>query len=243
MAKRSRRRSRAVYLLAARGENIENRVVEWAGYLAASLGAFLMGSVPTGYLVAKARGLDIRSAGSGNIGATNVFRALGKGPGLLVLAVDACKGVAACWWAPILACRWLQWAGAEAAETVALCAGASAILGHNYTPWLRFKGGKGVATTAGALLVLMPEALGTCLVVWLAMFGLTRYVSVASISAALALPLTVWAWKGSRVMVLTALALGALAVFEHRANIRRILAGTEHRFGLKQNHRPTGDKT
>lgn len=200
----------------------------WA-YLLAATGGYLLGSVPTGYLVGRARGVDLRTSGSGNIGATNTLRVLGWRAGVFVLAVDALKGLAAVW----LGGRGLPGAaGAEAtaSEPLALVAGVAAILGHNYTCWLGFKGGKGIATSAGVLLGWMPAALGWCFLVWAVVFGLSRYVSLASICAAAALPVAAW-WTGSgpwRTGV--GLALGALAIFKHRANIRRLLDGTEHRW-------------
>jgi glycerol-3-phosphate acyltransferase PlsY len=200
----------------------------WA-YLLAAAGGYLLGSVPTGYLVGRARGVDLRTTGSGNIGATNTLRVLGWRAGVFVLAVDALKGFAAVW----LAGRgWPEVAGAEAAarEPLALVAGVAAILGHNYTCWLGFKGGKGIATSAGVLLGLMPAALGWCFLVWAVIVGLSRYVSLASICAAAALPVAAWLTGSGPLLTGVGLALGALAIFKHRANIRRLLDGTEHRW-------------
>lgn len=200
----------------------------WA-YALAALGGYLLGSLPTGYLVGRARGVDIRRAGSGNIGATNVLRVLGKPAGFFVLAVDALKGLAA-----VLALgRWLPRflvTTPDHAELTAIVAGVAAILGHNYTCWLGFKGGKGIATSAGVLLALMPAALGWCFLVWVVVFALSRYVSLASISAAAALPFAVWFTGRGPLLTGVALALGALAIYRHRANIRRLLDGTEHRW-------------
>lgn len=200
----------------------------WA-YALALLGGYLLGSLPTGYLVGRARGLDIRREGSGNIGATNVFRVLGKPAGLLVLGVDAFKGyVAAAWLGPGL--RQTLGAGPNGPELAAIVAGVAAILGHNYTCWLGFKGGKGIATSAGVLLALMPAALGWCFLVWAAVFAASRYVSLASISAATALPFAVWFTGRGPWLTGVGLALGALAIYKHRANIQRLLHGTEPRF-------------
>src|SRR5713226_2896418 len=149
-----------------------------------ALAAYLLGSVPTGYLVARARGIDIRTVGSGNIGATNVFRYLGKPAGIFVLLADALKGLLAVivlskliggWFYPnadVLEREWFE-----------ICAGASAILGHNYTCWLYFKGGKGIATSAGVLAALVPGPLLIILGIWILVFALTRYVSLASLAA------------------------------------------------------------
>ncbi len=209
--------------------------MDFLAYLTVALAAYLLGSIPTGFLVAKGRGIDIRATGSGNIGATNVFRTLGKPAGVIVLLCDALKGVAACLVVPWLALRLMGGgdAGTSPGLGLRMLAGLAAILGHNYTCWLRFKGGKGIATSAGVLAVLMPAALGICLMVWLTVFAVSRYVSAASIAASVALPFAVWGAIGSRPLTVLAAILGALAVYKHKANIRRLLDGTEHRFVRK----------
>ena len=197
-----------------------------AWHVAVAVAGYLMGSVPTGYLVARSRDVDIRKAGSGNIGATNVLRVLGKPAGILVLAIDALKGALACWLLPAAA---IALAGAEAApevEGLRIAAGLAAILGHNYTCWLRFKGGKGIATSAGVLLVWMPAALGLALLVWVLAFLVSGYVSLASVVAAFALPFIVWLTGGSATLIAVAAVLGALAIYKHRSNIQRLRAGT-----------------
>src|SRR5207237_10625106 len=146
------------------------------GYVLTVVVAYLLGSIPTGYLVAKARGIDIRSVGSGNIGATNAFRVLGKTAGITVLAIDGLKG--------FLACRFVAFGPGAPSEMHQMVAGLFAILGHNYTCWLRFKGGKGIATTAGVLLALAPTAFAIALTTFLIVLGLSRYVSLSSIVAA-----------------------------------------------------------
>ena len=190
--------------------------------------AYLAGSLPTGFLVARAMRVDITQVGSGNIGATNVFRVLGKGPGALVLIVDLLKGALAVFVAPMLA------AAMTPTDSLALPALAAlgAVLGHNYTCWLGFKGGKGVATSAGAMAALIPPAFGVTVITWLLVFFLSRYVSMASIAAALILPVaTIFTVSGPTRWPLVAFtsALAALAVWRHRANIERLKAGTEHR--------------
>jgi glycerol-3-phosphate acyltransferase PlsY len=196
-------------------------------YLSVALVSYLLGSLPTGYLAGRIRGIDIRASGSGNIGATNVFRTLGKTAGITVLLIDALKGFAACRFVPLLF-------AAEPTESLQIVGGFSAILGHNYTCWLRFKGGKGIATSAGVLLGWLPASLAIVLGVWLVVFVLSRYVSLASIVAALTLPFAAWLTHGSPRMVLIAALVGALAIYKHRTNIRRLLDGTEHRFGAKK---------
>ena len=190
----------------------------------------MVGSIPTGYLLARARGIDIRSTGSGNIGATNVFRILGKGAGITVLLVDALKG-----YLPVqLAGIWLRDAPPHDLEIYRMTAGFFAIVGHNYTCWLRFRGGKGIATSAGVVLALVPWGLLIALLVWLGVFWTSKYVSLASITAAATLPVAVWATGGSIRLVALASLLGGLAIFKHRANIQRLMAGTENRFGKKK---------
>ena len=190
--------------------------------------AYLAGSLPTGFLVARAMRVDITQVGSGNIGATNVFRVLGKGPGALVLIVDLLKGALAVLVAPMLA------AAMTPTDSLALPALAAlgAVLGHNNTCWLGFKGGKGVATSAGAMAALIPPAFGVTVITWLLVFFLSRYVSMASIAAAVILPVaTIFTVSGPTRWPLVAFtsALAALAVWRHRANIQRLKAGTELR--------------
>ncbi len=201
-------------------------------YLATAAAAYLLGSLPTGYLMARARGVDIRAHGSGNIGATNVFRILGKPAGVAVLVIDGLKGYAACAWVTDLM---LQWFGAApgVVEPVRITAGMAAVLGHNYTCWLRFKGGKGIATSAGVLAALVPGALLIILTIWIVVFALTKYVSLASISASFALPFATWFMRHGPVMIAVSAALGVLAIYKHRANIQRLLEGTESRIGSK----------
>ena len=205
------------------------------GYILTLLIAYLLGSVPTGFLVAKARGIDIRTVGSGNIGATNVFRILGKTAGALVLLADAAKGCLAVLVVARLVGDWCYpGAGAQAREWFRLAAGVAAILGHNYTCWLHFKGGKGVATSAGVLVALIPLALLIGLGIWLVVFALSRYVSLASISAALVLPFAAWALGESKTMIAVTAALAALAIYKHKANIKRLMNGTENRIGREK---------
>jgi len=194
--------------------------------------AFLLGSIPTGYLVARARGLDIRRHGSGNIGATNVLRTLGKPLGILVFAIDALKGFVAVWLPYFLT-------AAPVPAWLPVAAAVAAIAGHNYTPWLGFQGGKGIATSAGVLLALMPWAVLAIAVVWFAVFSATRYVSLASMSAAAALPVAVallWHFgaAGNLSLLIFALLISALAIWRHRSNIQRLRDGTEPRSERKK---------
>ena len=206
------------------------------GYICALLVGYLLGSIPTGYLVAKGRGIDIRSVGSGNIGATNVFRYLGVPAGLFVLLVDAAKGWFSVTVASNLICDWLfPDAGQLSRDWFHICGGLSAILGHNFTCWLSFKGGKGIATSAGVLVALVPIPLLIILAIWIVVFALGRYVSLASIAASFTLPFATWITMDQNVR-LTAVTGGMaiLAIYKHRSNIKRLLNGTESRIGTKK---------
>jgi acyl phosphate:glycerol-3-phosphate acyltransferase len=212
------------------------RRVDVLSYVVTAIVAYLLGSIPTGYLVAKSRGIDIRTVGSGNIGATNVFRILGKPAGIFVLLVDALKGFVSCYFVGPLVYGALVGPldNAATAEFLKITGGFVAILGHNYTCWLRFKGGKGIATSAGVVLGLLPLALAFSLGTWIVLILATRYVSVASMGAALILPFAAWFAGSSQRMIIVAAIIGALAIYKHRSNIQRLRAGTENRVGQKR---------
>ena len=185
--------------------------------------AYLLGSIPTGLVVARLKGIDLQKVGSGNIGATNVFRCVGKGWGLAVFALDAAKGFVPAFFFPLLA--------AEAARPgwLGLACGMAAVAGHNWPAWLGFKGGKGVSTSAGMLLGLAPGAVGIGFAVFAATVLATRYVSLGSVLAAVAVP-TAHLWlhgADNRLLSAALVAMGALVVAKHRANLRRLLNGTE----------------
>ncbi len=201
-------------------------------YILTALVAYLLGSIPTGFLVAKARGVDIRTVGSGNIGATNAFRVLGKGLGIFVLLMDALKG----WVAVVIGSRVVDqlFPGAPL-ENLCITAGIAAILGHNFTCWLHFKGGKGIATSAGVLIALVPLALVIILTIFIILFLATRYVSVGSIAASFSLPFATWfTTKHDIGLTIVTGAMGALAIFKHRKNIQRLMNGTENRIQFKK---------
>lgn len=201
-------------------------------YFVVSLAAYLLGSIPTGFLVGKARGVDIRTIGSGNIGAANTFRAIGKTAGIFVLVMDALKGYLAVW-----GCKFLLPffnVPESQMENYEIVAGLFAVLGHNYTCWLNFKGGKGIATTAGVYLALAPLAVGTGLAVFILAVALTRYTSMGSMLAALVLTGTVCLTKHNLMLRAVTIALCVLAILKHRANIRRLLAGKENRVEFKK---------
>ncbi len=204
-------------------------------YVVTALLAYLAGSIPTGFLVAQAKGVDIRAVGSGNIGATNVLRTLGKPAGIFVLFMDALKG----WVAVVFLTRLVLHSfglGADPTrmEVSQIIAAVCAILGHNYTCWLQFKGGKGIATSAGVLLALVPWALLTIFIVWIIVFAMTRYVSLGSLAASAALPVASWATHESLTKIIVTGAMGLLAIYKHKANIQRLINGTEPRFGQKK---------
>ena len=212
-------------------------------YILTALAAYLLGSIPFGFLAAKAKGIDIRSVGSGNIGATNAMRVLGKPAGIAVLLLDALKGYIACtslalfifnWLAPRLYEPGAVVPALEIQHTNMIIAGIFAVLGHNYTCWLKFKGGKGIATTAGVYLALAPWAVLVALIVFILAVLVTKYVSVGSISAAIALPVTVWLMSPQNLFLgIVTTALGALAIYKHKSNLQRLRAGTESRLGKK----------
>ena len=193
-------------------------------------GSYLAGAIPFAFLIARARGVDIRKVGSGNVGATNVFRAVGKGWGILTFVCDALKGLLPA----LLGPRLLEaWTGAPAHPAFGLACGTAAIAGHSWPVFLGFKGGKGVATSAGMMLGAAPFAAAAGVALWVVVFAVTRYVSVASIAAAFGVPLAAWMAYGRedawRPWVLTA--IGLLVIYRHRSNVQRLIDGTEHRFG------------
>jgi glycerol-3-phosphate acyltransferase PlsY len=232
--------------------------------------AFLLGSIPFGLLIAKAKGINIREHGSGNIGATNVLRVVGKKYGVSCLLLDAFKG-----FVPVmLAVNLIQIEGKPIGffhidglahfalflpaseqfngQLIHVLTALAAVLGHNYSPWVGFKGGKGIATSAGALLALMPAGVALLAMVWLLVFLISRYVSLASIVAAASLPLithygarfhhlhndpaqaTLWqAGTWNKPLFFFSLTLAVLAIWKHRPNIQRLREGTEHRFTRK----------
>lgn len=225
--------------------------------------AFLVGSIPFGLFIAKAKGIDIRQHGSGNIGATNVLRVVGKKHGILCLILDALKGFIPV----VIAINLIRIegrpvlidlgfldrfalelpAGAQMkGQLVHVATALAAVLGHNYSPWIGFKGGKGIATSAGVLLALMPAAMLILTLVFLATLAITKYVAVASMVAAACLPvlthigarfhktpggISLWeAGQWNRPLFFFTLLIAILAVWKHRSNLKRLRDGTESRF-------------
>ncbi len=194
--------------------------------------SYLMGSIPFGLLIGKTRGVDIRTIGSQNIGATNVMRSVGKGWGILTLLLDALKGFLPAAVFPMLLTQY-DLLTIDPAWFRVGC-GCAAILGHNFPVFLRFKGGKGVATSAGALIGIAPGALLAGLLTFAIVFGISRFVSVGSITAAIIVPLAgFWLYEGRLIpSVLTV--LGLLAIWRHKANIVRLMNGTESRISFRR---------
>ena len=202
--------------------------------LLALLGAYLLGSIPTALWVGRAFfGLDIREHGSGNSGATNTFRVLGKGPGAFVMAVDVLKG----WAAASLALLLLRQGaiGAEQLLYFQLACGVLAVVGHIYPVFAGFRGGKGVATILGVMLAIAPATVGVCILVFIGMLLVTRYVSLSSMTAGVAFALLqlLPPFRPENPLLLWfGFVVAALLIYTHRANIGRLRAGTESRVPL-----------
>jgi len=201
-------------------------------FLVVAIVSYIIGSIPSGYIAGRIAGVDIRTIGSGNIGATNVTRNLGKQYGYPVFAADFCKGLIAVFVANRLA---NQPTAAAPADIYEMLAAVCCVLGNAFPVWLGFRGGKGVAVSGGLLFALMPWAALIVMVVWIVLFFSTRYVSLASILAALVLPLIVFGLLRSGKMnewsfLYVSIALTALIILRHRSNISRLLSGTEERF-------------
>ena len=201
--------------------------------LIAGFASYLIGSIPAGYIAGRIAGIDIRTVGSGNIGATNVTRVLGKRYGYPVFIVDFLKGFAAVGMSIMIAKR------AQPVSIPSELVGAVAcVLGHSFPVWLGFKGGKGVAASAGALFGLMPRVALIAVAVWLIIFYLTRYVSVASMTAALAVPIAILSMTflgqtGGTALLYFSICLAAVVIVRHRSNLLRLVRGTEPRFKRK----------
>lgn len=228
--------------------------------------AFLLGSIPFGLLIAKSKGVDIRQHGSGNIGATNVLRVMGKSYGITCLLLDMLKGLIP----TVLAFSLIRFVGDDknpmiismlqkqavlfpadqqfTAQLLVILSGLLSILGHNYSPWVGFKGGKGIATSAGVVIALMPAGIPILIMVWLLLFFTTRYVSVASIGAAAALPFITIAGSAfhgrladgtwNKPLFAFSVVIAVLAIWKHRSNLQRLMAGTENRF-VPKSKRPS----
>ncbi|MBZ5490425.1 MAG: glycerol-3-phosphate 1-O-acyltransferase PlsY [Acidobacteriia bacterium] len=208
-------------------------------YLIVAAVAYLLGSIPFGYLLVRIfRGEDIRRTGSGNIGATNVARSGAKGLGIATLALDALKGATAVWLAVLIAGSKYNLCG-EAFEhpcapvlRLMSLAALFAVLGHVFPAWLRFKGGKGVATALGVFCVLFPKAILLALAIFILIVAITRYVSLGSILGAIAFPVAAYFMQNADwLSLLLASGVSLIIILKHHQNISRLLTGTENRFG------------
>jgi glycerol-3-phosphate acyltransferase PlsY len=186
-----------------------------------AVASYLIGSIPHSYLAGRMRGIDLRQHGSGNLGATNAFRVLGARWAAPVMLLDVAKGFVPTYFFPRIAGDGVSWA---------LVFGVAAILGHVFPVYMRFRGGKGMATGAGVFLALAPAAVAIGLLVWSLVVAATRIVSIGSIAAALALPALVWWIYGSGLVFAVAIALAGFVLVTHRANIHRLLRGEEASF-------------
>ncbi len=193
--------------------------------------SYLVGAIPTSYLTARAKGVDLRRHGSGNLGATNLYRALGWRYAAPAGLFDIAKGaVAVLVLAPL----------ATGSTVFGLVCGIAAVLGHMFSPFIGFKGGKGVATGAGVILGIAPLAFGVALVIWVTLVAATGFVSLGSIAAAASYPVAVYALHPARrETIWIDIGLAALIIWMHRANIGRLIRGTENRFGRRRSRDPS----
>jgi len=201
------------------------------------IGSYLLGSIPFGFLAGRRIINKNRKTGSGNVGATNVVRVLGKRFGYPVFALDVLKGFAAVKISMSIAPRGsLGW---NSPEIFGILAAMSSVLGHLHPPWLKFKGGKGVATSAGALLALTPVATLIGVAIWIIVFWLTGYVSLASVTAAVVLPIVILVLRphdqnDGKPLIYSSVCVAAVIIWRHRSNLSRLMRGTEPRFTRKQ---------
>ena len=192
--------------------------------------SYLIGAIPTAYLLGKLKGIDLRQHGSGNIGATNAWRVLGKKIGVITLLLDILKGLAAV----IVIARYFPFRMIGDLFLRELICGLAAILGHNFPFYLKFRGGKGVATSLGVFLGLAPKLVGVVFFLWVVIFFLTGYVSSASMVAGLLLPVFSFLFAYPAAMHWFSLGLGILILIQHRTNLKRLLKGEEKKFFKKK---------
>jgi len=199
--------------------------------------SYLLGSIPTAYLFGRAKGIDIRQHGSGNVGATNALRVLGKAAGITVLFLDVLKGFLA---VIVLGDILIKLTPVVPAETARIILGIACICGHNWTVFLKFKGGKGVATTFGVLIGLafkvfnLPIVLGLVILIWFLTFFFSRIVSLSSVAASIALPVFTVFFKLSLTIIIASLVLSVFSLFRHKGNLVRLFQGKEPRLSFKK---------
>jgi len=192
--------------------------------------SYLLGSTPTSYIVGRLwKGIDLRKHGSGNVGATNTFRVLGPIPGVTVLLVDILKGLVA-----VLFITRLVLSGSISGEWIKVFCGLAAICGHNWTVFLKFRGGRGVATSIGVFFGLVPQAIGITMIVGVAIIALSRYVSLGSISGAILFPILVYHFKISLPYLFFSLLASLLVIIKHIPNIKRLIKGKENKLSFRR---------
>ena len=193
------------------------------------IAAYLIGSIPTGLICGRLlKGIDIRDYGSGNIGATNVFRVVGKLPGIIVLIIDILKG-----FVPVVMFPYTT--GISVSEGLfKVLISAAVISGHNWTVFANFKGGKGIATGAGVFLAISPFSTGITLVLFCIIIALTKYISLGSICSAVVLPILLLLFKSPLEYTLFGLIMGLIVIYRHKENIKRLIKGTENRISFKR---------
>ena len=196
------------------------------------IAAYLIGSIPFGYLIGRMRGVDVRTVGSKNIGATNVFRTVGKSWGLLAFLCDFLKG-----FLPTMAARHF---GAEGLSWMPTAVGLACVIGHTLTVFMKFKGGKGVATAFGMLVALVPQLVGIAFLVFVAVFAFTNYISLGSCSAAAFLAVAVWFYPAILAVKVIITLIGVFVIVKHKSNIGRLVKGTENKIYIFK--KPTAEK-
>lgn len=219
--------------------------VFFSGWIVLAIGSYLIGSIPAGYLIGRCCGIDIRQHGSGNIGATNVVRVLGKKWGGLVFVIDFLKGLIPV----VIAMQWSRSIGIVPLSAPGAAAAFMALLGHSFPIWLGFRGGKGISTSAGIIIGLFPGAFPFCIGSWLLIFFMTGYVSLASLVGSAMLPLSVaifyffglrydWpSWMNADWLSLfLAILMASVVIWRHRNNLKRLCEGTEHNFKKKKSN-------
>lgn len=193
--------------------------------------AYVMGSIPTSYLMGRFKGIDVRKKGSGNVGATNVLRTVGKLPALIVLIVDILKGVLA---VTLIASFFYNQEMPVNFNVLRALLGISVIVGHNWSVFLKLKGGKGVATSCGVFLVLLPEAAAVAILVFLLVLAITKYVSLGSILLSITVPVVAALMGKELEFILLSVTICILISYRHKSNIKRLLTGTENKVGGKK---------
>ena len=196
----------------------------WSSWI---LGAYLVGSVPFGYLIGRARGVDVRTVGSKNIGATNVYRTVGKGWGILAFACDFLKGLLP----TLLAVQFVSTSSSliPHPSSLPVCVGLAAVIGHTLTVFMRFRGGKGVATAFGMMMALAPYPSLLAFAVFVVTVWLSHYISLGSMLAALALAGLVWAFPATLLLRVIVALIAVFVIYKHRSNIGRLVSGTENK--------------